>query len=292
MQTTLAPTRTADRPASRKAARLSDSSKYILVMILVILFVSPFAWLVVTALKTTSELAAFPIHFLPVQAQWDNFVQALTMINYAAYAANSLILSAIYSVLTTLTSALVGFGFARLKGKGKRTLFIIMLSTLMLPQILTVIPTYVLFARLGLVDTYWPWVLWGLGSSPYLAFLFRQFFSSVPAELEEAAILDGCGYWRIFWQIFMPLSWPVIAAALIFSFNWVWGDYITPALFLSQDNTTLSVAMSAGYLDPHGNGLINIMAAGSVIYVLPVAVFFFFAQRAFVRGIVTSGLKG
>ncbi len=261
-------------------------------MILVILFISPFAWLIVTALKTTSELAAFPIHFLPVQAQWDNFVQALTMINYAAYAANSLILSTIYAVLTTLTSALVGFGFARLKGKGKRPLFIIMLSTLMLPQILTVIPTYVLFARLGLVDTYWPWVLWGLGSSPYLAFLFRQFFSSLPSELEEAAILDGCGYWRIFWQIFIPLSWPVIAASLIFSFNWVWGDYITPALFLSQDNTTLSVAMSAGYLDPHGNGLINIMAAGSVIYVLPVAVFFFFAQRAFVRGIVTSGLKG
>src|SRR5689334_10293350 len=219
MQTTLSTTRTPDRPASKKGARLSDGGKYILLMILVILFISPFAWLVVTALKTTSELAAFPIHFLPIQAQWDNFVQALTMINYAAYAANSLILSVIYSVLTTLTSALVGFGFARLKGKGKRALFIVMLSTLMLPQILTVIPTYVLFARLGLVDTYWPWVLWGLGSSPYLAFLFRQFFSSIPSELEEAAILDGCGYGRIFWQIFIPLSWPVIAASLIFSFN-------------------------------------------------------------------------
>src|SRR6266496_1087873 len=182
MQIPLSATQTARQ---QKRQGVSDAGKYILLMILVMLFFSPFVWLVVTALKTTPELAAFPIHFLPLQAQWDNFALALTMINYGAYATNSLILSTIYSILTTLTSALVGFGFARLKGKGKYPLFMVMLSTLMLPQILTVIPTYVLFARLNLIDTYWPWVLWGLGSSPYLAFLFRQFFSSIPSELEE-----------------------------------------------------------------------------------------------------------
>jgi len=155
-----------------------------------------------------------------------------------------------------------------------------------------VIPTYMLFARLNLIDTYWPWVLWGLSSSPFQVFLFRQFFSAIPLALEDAAIIDGCSYYRMYWQIFLPLSLPVIATAFILSFTWVWGDYITPSLFLSQNNTTLAVAMSAGYTDSHGSILTNVLAAGSVLYVLPVLLIFVFAQRYFVRGIVTSGVKG
>ncbi|WP_201367495.1 carbohydrate ABC transporter permease, partial [Dictyobacter formicarum] len=243
----------ASTPRSRRTLTgLSDIWKYIILLVLAMLFVGPFYWLLATALKDQSELAAYPVHFWPLIPRWLNFLQALTMINYTAYAANSFILSTIFSVLTTMTSAFVGFGFARLRGKGKRQLFLIMLSTLMLPQIVTIIPTYVIFSRLGLVDTYWPWVLWGLSSSPFLSFLFRQFFSSIPSELEEAAIVDGCGYGRIFWQIFLPLSVPVIVTSLIFSFTGVWGDYISPSLFLSQNNTTLAVAMSSGYSDPHG----------------------------------------
>lgn len=284
---------TVSTPRSRKTRTgIGDIWKYIILLVLAMLFVGPFYWLLATALKDTPELAAFPVRFWPLVPHWGNFLQALTMINYAAYAANSLILSILYSVLTTITSAFVGFGFARLRGKGKRQLFLIMLSTLMLPQIITIIPTYVIFSRLGLVDTYWPWVLWGLSSSPFLSFLFRQFFSSIPGELEEAAIIDGCGYGRIFWQIFLPLSVPVIVTSLIFSFTWVWGDYISPSLFLSQDNTTLAVAMSSGYSDPHGFPLTNIIAAGSILYIVPVLVIFFFAQRYFVSGIVTTGLKG
>jgi ABC-type glycerol-3-phosphate transport system permease component len=262
-------------------------------MILVIVFVCPFVWLFITAVKTPAQLASFPVIFWPPQPAWSNFFQALTMINFAAYAANSLTLSLLYAVLVTFSSAVVGFGFARLKGWGKRPLFMIMLATLMLPQIVTVIPTYIIFSRIGLIDTYWPWALWGItASSPFLIFLFRQFFSAIPMELEEAAILDGCSYFRIFGQIFLPLSLPVMATAFVLSFTQVWGDYITPSLFLSQDNTTLSVAMTNGYLDPHGIPILTLQAAGSIFYILPVLVIFFFAQKAFVRGIVTSGLKG
>jgi multiple sugar transport system permease protein len=279
--------------AGRSGRRtLSATGKYILMLALVVLFMAPFIWIVSTALKTPGELGAFPIHFLPDKPAWDNFVQAFTSINFLAYAANSVILSTIYSTLVTFSSALVGFGFARLKAPGKRPLFLIMLSTMMLPNIVTLIPTYVLFARLGLVDTYWPWVLWGLTSTPFLVFLFRQFFSSIPAELEEAAILDGCGYGRIFWRIFLPLSIPAIVTSILISFTGVWGDYITPLLLLSQDNTTLSVAMSAGYLDAHGNPLTTIQAAGALLYIIPEIVIFIFAQRYFVRGFVTSGMKG
>src|SRR5690349_8416789 len=280
------------RRGRNEQRRLSETGKYLLLLALVMIFGGPFLWLIITALKTQPEMVAFPIHFLPEQPEWDNFMQAFTRINFLAYAANSFILSTAYATLVSLSSALVGFGFARLKGWGKQPLFLIMLSTMMLPNIVTLIPTYVLFARLGLVDTYWPWVLWGLAASPYLVFLFRQFFSAIPPELEEAAILDGCGYGRIFWRIFLPLSVPVIMTAFVLSFTGVWGDYITPSLLLSQDNTTLAVAIGSGYVDPHGNGLANVQAAGSLLYIIPEIAIFFFAQRYFVRGIVTSGLKG
>ncbi len=280
------------KPYKRRNRQASEATKYIVLLALVVVFGAPFLWLVVTALKTPEEMVAFPVHFLPSQPAWSNFVQALTSINYVAYAANSLLLSTTYATLITFSSALVGFGFARLRGWGKRPLFMIMLSTLMLPQIVTLIPTYILFSHLGFVDTYWPWVFWGLASSPYLVFLFRQFFSAIPIELEEAAILDGCGYGRVFWRIFLPLSVPVMVTAFLLSFTWVWGDYITPALLLNQDNTTLAVAISGLYLDPHGNALQTVQAAGALIYIIPEIVVFFFAQRYFVRGIVTSGLKG
>ena len=264
----------------------------VVLIVFAFLFLSPLIWIAITSLKSVTEMAAYPIHWLPQPARWQNFSLALTMIDYAHFAWNSLVLSTIYATLTTLSCALVGFAFARLKGWGQRPLFMIMLSTMMLPPILTLIPTYMLFARLGMVDTYWPWVLWGLSSSPFLTFLFRQFFTSIPIELEEAAIVDGCGYGRIFWQIFLPLSKPVLATAAILSFNAVWGDFLGPSLLLSQDNTTLAVAMSAGYADAHGLPLLNVLSAGILIYLLPVVLLFLFAQRYFMQGIVTSGLKG
>jgi multiple sugar transport system permease protein len=261
-------------------------------LVLSVVFLLPFVWLITTALKTPDELQAYPTQWLPSVPQWNNFGDALTMINYGMYAWNTFFLAAIYAVFTTLTSALVGFGFARLRGRGKRPLFILMLSTVMLPPIITIIPTYVLFARIGLINTYWPWILWGLSASPYLSFLFRQFFANIPVELEDAAIIDGCSFGRIFWTMFLPLSKPVVATVALFSFQWVWGDWFTPSIFLSSTNTTLSVAMSVGYTSPQGFPLYNVLSAGTILYVLPVLVLFFFAQRYFVQGIVTTGLKG
>jgi multiple sugar transport system permease protein len=280
---------------TRQAAQRRPSNPagiYILLMTLVLLFGGPFAWLVLAALKTPAEWAAVPTHILPRQAQWDNFAQAFTRINFLAYAGNSLFLSSLYAVLITVSSAAVGFGFARLRGRGKRPLFVVVLSTMMLPQILTLIPTYVLFSRLGLVNTYWPWVAWGLAASPYLVFLFRQFFAAIPAELEEAAILDGCGYGRIFLRIFLPLSRPVLLTSFLLSFTWTWGDFIAPSLLLDVDHTTLSVAITSWYQDPHGNAIATVQAAAAALYITPVMVIFLFAQRYFVRSIVTSGVKG
>ncbi len=134
-------------------------------------------------------------------------------------------------------------------------------------------------------------MLWGLAGAPYLIFLFRQFFSNMPAELEEAAIIDGCGYGRIFLRIFLPQSWPVLAVSLMLSFTWTWGDWIAPSLLLDQRQTTLAVAVSSMYVDQNGFPLTNLMAAGGAMYILPVVALFLVLQRGFVAGIATSGLK-
>jgi multiple sugar transport system permease protein len=265
---------------------------YILVLLLMVFFVGPFVWLVLAALKTPSEWASLPIQILPKQAQWDNFVAALTDMNFVGYAGNSLFLSTTYSVLITLSSAAVGFGFARLRAPGKKTLFLVLLATMMIPQILTLLPTYTMFAQIGLINTYWPWILWGLAASPYLVFLFRQFFSALPKELEDAAIIDGAGWFRIFATIFLPLSRPVLITSFLLQFTWTWGDYIAPALLLDLDHTTLAVAITAFYQDPNGNTIPTIQAAAAVLYILPVLLIFFVAQRYFIRSALSSGIKG
>lgn len=280
----------ARRPVARR--RVNAAGTYVLLMGLAVLFAGPFVWLVLAALKTKAEWVAIPPNILPEAPRWGNFTDAFTEINFPAYLGNSLFLSFLYAVLVTFSSAAVGFGFARLRGRGKRPLFVLLLSTMMLPQILTLIPTYVIFARTGLVNTYWPWVLWGLAASPFLVFLFRQFFAAIPAELEDAAIVDGCGYGRIFLQIFLPLSRPVLLTSFLLSFTWTWGDYIAPALLLNPDQTTLAVAISAFYLDPHGNPDATVQAAAATLYVIPVLVIFLFAQRYFIRGVLGSGVKG
>lgn len=264
---------------------------YMLLVGLVVLFLSPFGWLLITALKDPSELRVLPIHWWPHQPSLGNFEQALSFWPYFGYARNSLMISTLYAVLATFASAWAGFGFARLEAPGKRLIFGVLLSTMMLPQIITLVPTYLLFGKIGLLNTYMPWVLWGLCGAPYLIFLFRQFFANMPKELEEAAIVDGCGQIRIFWRIFLPQSWPVIATSLILSFSWTWGDWVAPALLLDDDRTTLAVRLAKGYFNQHGEPLSNLVAAGTVMYIVPVLALFLIMQRGFVSGIATSGLK-
>jgi multiple sugar transport system permease protein len=279
-----------EAPLRQSRERKNPVALVILLAVCTILFL-PVLWLVLTSLKSADQLTSDPITWIPSPLQFENFVEATTVQPFWAYAANSLFLSTVSGALTTISSALVGYGFARLHGKGKNVLFGILVAMMMTPPIITLIPTYLLFAKVGLVGTYWPWVLWGMAGVPYLIFLYRQFFAQLPRELEEAAILDGCGRLRIFAQIFLPLSKPVIITAFVLSFNGVWGDFIAPKLLLNQDNTTLAVAVTTGYVNEKGFPLNNLLAAGSVLYVIPVLIMFFFVQRSYVNGFATSGMK-
>ncbi|MFC7261762.1 carbohydrate ABC transporter permease [Streptomyces lutosisoli] len=279
------------KSAARVRVRASRLVLYTVLVVITGLMLGPFGWLIITGLKTTPELAASPVHWLPDKIQWHNFADAFTNIDFLGYARNSLIIALIYATLVTLSSAWVGFGFARLNAPGKKTLFRVLLGSMMLPQMITLFPTYLIFAKLGMVNTYWPWVLWGLAAAPYLVFLFRQFFAGMPRELEEAAIVDGCGYAGIFWRIFLPQSWPVLAASFVIAFTWTWGDFIAPMLLLSSDRTTLSVAIMTSYITEGGMPVNNLLAAGSVMYVVPILLIFLVAQRGFVAGMSTTGLK-
>jgi ABC-type glycerol-3-phosphate transport system permease component len=272
--------------------RLATLPTYAWLALATVVFVLPIVWLVATSLKRQLEFAAAPIRLLPDVPQWVNYQLAVTLADFFRYAGNSLVLAGSFTVLVVATSALTGYGFARHRGPGRDALFVVVLATMMAPAIVLFVPQFVMFAKLGLTNTYWPWILWGLAASPFHIFLFRQFFVQFPRELEDAAEVDGAGPLRIFLQIFVPNSGPVLAASAIFAFLWVWGDYLYPILLLSADNTTLAVKLATAYVDAKGNPLQTVTMAGVILYVLPLVVLFFFAQKFIIRGIVTTGLRG
>jgi len=210
---------------------------------------------------------------------------------FFVYAGRSRLLASLYTILVVISSAFAGFGFARHRAPGRNALFILVVAMVMVPQIVIIIPQFMLYSRLGLVGTYWPWVLWGIAGSPFHIFLFRQFFAGFPKELEDAAEIDGCSRLRVFGQIFLPNAGPVLAASAIFAFQWVWGDFFLQTIFLTESHATLAMKLASAYADPHGNPLYTQTLAAVVIYVLPLIVVFFVAQKSIVRGVVTTGLK-
>jgi multiple sugar transport system permease protein len=284
------PRSTAPRGRAQRARR-GQLIRLISVACVALILLFPLYWILATSLKSDSQLVQAGTQWFPVPAHFENYVRAVTEIPFAAYLGNSIFLATVSGVLTTFSSAFVGYGFARLRGPGKNLLFGLLIAMMMMPGIVTLIPTYLLFSRVGLVGTYWPWVLWGLAGAPYLIFLYRQFFAGIPKELEEAAVLDGCSQLRIFAQIFLPLSKPVLVTAFVLAFLAVWGDFIAPNLLLDRENTTLAVAISSGYINAQGFPLKNLIAAGSVLYVVPVLLIFLFVQRHYVQGFNASGIK-
>jgi len=281
------------RPSARRslARRLAGRNPLALTVavIVAVILILPFVTLIISALTPASQMGAD--RWLPTSLRWANFADATRYIPFWSMLKSSVVLSSLFAVLTTFSSALTGYGFARLRGPGKNMLFALLIGTMMVPPIVTLIPTYLLFSDYHLVGTYWPWVLWGAAGTPYAIFLYRQYFSGFPKELSEAAVIDGAGQLRIFLQVFLPLSRPLLVTAFVLAFNSVWGDFIAPDLFLNQSNTTLAVGVASGYQNSQGYPLYNLLAGGALLYVVPVILLFLFAQRSYVRGFATTGLK-
>ncbi|MBI3957799.1 MAG: carbohydrate ABC transporter permease [Chloroflexi bacterium] len=281
------------RDSRRK--RIRQGFAYVILYVTAFLLAVPIIWVILSSFKAESEYVKYPPQVLPNPFVWDNYVHALTWIPFFQFAWNSTFLATVFSTLTVVTSAMVGFAFARLEAPGKGRLFGIVVSLLMVPAIVTIIPQFVLFARLHLTNTYWPWVLWGVSASPFHIFLFRQFFTGVPKELEDAAEVDGAGPFRIFWQIFLPNAQPALATSFILNFVGVWGDWLAPIIYLDVKKTTLAVKLATATYsnpgDPTSQILVTITLAAAVIYTIPPVVMFFLAQRNIMEGVVTTGLK-
>ncbi len=277
---------------------------YSLMIFLCILFIFPFFWMIITALKQPEELA-FTIAFFPEAPQWIHFLEVIMtdeVIPFFPSFRNTLIVCTIVTVLVCFSSAMIGFGFARFKAPGRNFLFSIILATMMLPQLMIFIPQYIMFAQLGFLSLEWPfcylpWVVTSLPGWAIFIFYYRQFFAGLPKELEDAALIDGCGWFRIFWSIFMPVSGPAVTTTCIFLFQWTYTDYVTPLLYLTSEDQTLAVQMMTNTKAPGVSFTSMIphipyqMTVG-ILFTLPLIMLFFFAQRYFMQGISTTGIKG
>jgi multiple sugar transport system permease protein len=265
---------------------------FIVVSLGAILFVAPFAWMVSTALK--SQLTMYDPNWIPNPAVWSNFHDALTSAPFDVYFKNSAIVTTLSTAGAVLSSSLVAYSFARLRWPGRDIWFGIVLATMILPEIVTLIPTYILFSRLHWVNTFLPLVVppW-LGGGAFYIFLLRQFYRGIPMELSEAAHIDGASELRIWWQIVMPLARPALAAVTIFAFNGAWEDYLHPLIYLSSESKyTLQLGLTT--FEGAGGGVPqwNLMMAASIAVMLPVVIVFFLGQRYFIEGVTLTGLKG
>jgi multiple sugar transport system permease protein len=280
------------KTSHRKTLGLAFS--YGILVIVTILISLPAVWFVITSLKVDTEYLSYPIKFWPKEFQWVNYLEVFNpRYQIPKYAGRTLALSLAVSALTILSSSMGGFAFARFTDvPGRNRLFGIVIMMLMIPGIVMVIPQFIMYSRLHLTNTYWPWILGAATGSAYNIFLFRQFFLSFPRELEDAAEVDGCGPFRVFWQIFLPNAKPALATVFIFSFSGVWGDYYTPSIYLNNAKTLLAVRLAGSFVNPQGYSYTTLTLAANVLYTLPLIVMFFVGQKYILQGVVTSGLKG
>lgn len=276
----------------RKRVDIGAIVAFVVLVLLSIVMLLPVFFMVSTALKSDSEMLVFPPTWIPHPFVWSNFTRLFKELAFATYFKNSIIY-AVFAVLGELiSSSLVAYGFARFRAKGKNVLFMILLSTMMLPYPAVMIPQFLLFKKLGWVDTLLPLIVPTYFGSAYLIFLLRQFFTTLPEELFEAARLDGCSEFRMFWQIALPLSGAALATAAIFSFVYHWNNLLAPVIYLSSDSSyTLPIGM-ASMRSLYRIVPWNLLMVASIYAVLPIVLLFFFFQRYFVEGIVLTGSKG
>lgn len=279
--------------APRRLPILGTLGRHALLLAVSVIFLFPFYWMVTAALKDKTQLFAVPPEWIPSTLHWENF---LTAINYPGFPYfrllwNSVFYSGMVTIGTVISCAAVGYGFARLKFPGRDLLFAITLATLMVPPIVTYIPTYILFAKLEMTGTYAPLIIPKFLGDAFFIFMIRQFFLGVPWELSDAARIDGAGEFRIFWEIMLPLVRPALVVVAVFSLLYTWHDFFGPLIYLQDRN---QYPLTLGLFAFQGQRSLEwpLIMAGATLTTLPMVIVFMFTQRYFIRGIATTGLKG
>ena len=269
---------------------------YLLTLILGVMFMLPFFWAVSSAFKPISDLYVFPPLWFPSKWQPQNFVRVWQLVPFARWTLNSIKIAALNVLAEVLAAAAVAYGFSRYRFKGRDSLFVVLLSTMMIPIYVTIIPSFLLFKELKWLDTHLPLIVPPFfGGGAFNIFLLRQFFMTIPQDFDEAAYVDGASSWTIFWKIIVPLSKPAITTVAIFAFLGSWQNFLSPLIYLNTKmKFNLPIGLTWFNVEPVASGepREHLLMAASVMVTLPVVALFFAAQRYFISGIVMSGLKG
>jgi multiple sugar transport system permease protein len=279
---------------NKKHKKLVSTILLHLVLITIgLIFVFPFLWMVFTALKTPAELIQVPPKLLPQNPQWSNFKDAITKIPFMMYLKNSLSITGLTILGALFSSTLTAYAFAKLKWPGKNIWFMLMLSTMMIPIQIILIPMFIMYSRFNWTNTYLPLVLPAFfgGGQAFNIFLLRQFYRGIPKELTECAVMDGANHFYIFWRIMLPLSKPAILTVGLFTFMSSWNDFFGPLIFLT-DPEKFTLALGLRAFQTQYGGQYNLMLAASIIVMLPTIIIFLLAQKQFIEGIKFSGIKG
>ena len=270
---------------------LSEGAIHAVLIAGLVLVFFPIAWALSTSLKAPGDIFLFPPTWIPNPIRWENYVDAMTKADFGRYFLNTTFVTLVDIVAKVMSCSLVAFAFARLRWWGRDVLFMVMLSTLMLPQQVTLIPQFIIYRQLGWIDTFLPLIVPNLFGGPFFTFLLRQFFLSIPTDLDDAARIDGCSSWSVYWRIILPLSRPALMMVAIYVFNITWNDFFGPLIYLhNRNNYTISLGLQA--FQTQAGPEWHLIMAASLVAMLPVLMLFFFGQRYFIQGVVFSGVKG
>ncbi len=265
---------------------------YLFLFAVATMLILPFLWILSTSLKGNESIFVIPPKWIPEQFHWENYANVFEKMPFLTYLRNSVFISSMTIIGTLLSSSLVAYAFACLKWPGRNGVFIFVLATMMLPMQVTMIPLFVLFKNLGWLNTFRPLIVPAFfGGGAFNIFLLRQFFLTIPGELFDAARIDGCSEWRIYWNIVLPLAKPALATVAILTFMMTWNDFFGPLIYLSDKlKGTLALGL-AMFIGQHQTEWGMLMAA-SVMMMIPMIVLFFLFQKYFIKGFMMSGIKG
>lgn len=264
----------------------------VLVAVGSVVFILPFVWMVSTSFKSSDQVYLFPPVWIPDQFRWNNYTDAWGRLQFLNFYKNTLIIVVLNLIGTLLSSSLAAYGFARLRFRGRNLLFLLVLSTMMLPGQVTMIPTYYLFSKLGWVNSLKPLIIPVYFGSPFNIFLLRQYFMTISPELDDSAKIDGCGFLSIYWRIILPLAKPALGVVAIFQFTYDWNDFFNPLIYVNSPKY-FPIALGLRMFE---STLVRVpiqqVMAMTLLSIIPVLVVFVVAQRRFIQGIVITGIKG
>ncbi|HAE87767.1 TPA: sugar ABC transporter permease [Candidatus Marinimicrobia bacterium] len=260
------------------------------IYLLAFITIAPFIWMILTSLKDISDIFVYPPKWFPDKIQWNNYARAFQAAPFGRYYLNSIFVAVTVTLGQLITCSMAAYAFARLKFWGRDVLFYIFLGTMMIPYQVTMIPSFMVLHWLGWIDSYQALIVPGLASA-FGTFLLRQFFLTIPKELEEAAYIDGCSKFRVLWQIILPLSKPALATLAIFTFMGTFNDFIWALIVVNSEHLRTVQLGLAVFRDRYITDW-DLLMAGSVMATLPILIVFFFAQKYFIKGITLSGIKG